>query len=212
MQITRQQIIAYLQAHQTATAKDLSQSLSVTAANIRHHLQKLEQQGVIEEVGLLPPQGRGRPTRVFSLATRATEHNLDHLAIALLQLFLSIDPQEGSVRRIAKQMLGQFELPSGAIQRLTAAIQWLDDHHYRARWEASPSGPRIILGACPYLAILDSAPQVCQVDASLISQITGLPMRQTSRLERDPTGSHQCVFEQHIMMPGKSHAQIRESA
>ncbi len=195
MQVTRQQIIAYLQAHQIATAKALSQSLNVTAANIRHHLQKLEQQGVIEEVGLLPSQGRGRPTRVFSLTTQAAEHNLDQLATALLQLLLAANEREGSASRIAEQMLQNFELPAGAIQRLTAAVRWLNAHHYRARWEASPSGPRLILGACPYLAILESAPQICQVDASLISQLTGLSMAQISRLERDPRGSHQCVFE-----------------
>ena len=42
MQITRRQIIDYLQTNRIATSIELSRALLVTAANIRHHIQLLE--------------------------------------------------------------------------------------------------------------------------------------------------------------------------
>jgi len=56
MQLTRKQIIDFLNTNHTATAVELSRALNVTAANIRHHISELIQQEIIEEIGNLPAQ------------------------------------------------------------------------------------------------------------------------------------------------------------
>ena len=84
MQLTRQQIVDYLQTNRTATPIELSRALQVTAANIRHHLKQLTQNGLVEIVGTQPVRGRGRPMKLYSLTENALQHNLEGLASALL--------------------------------------------------------------------------------------------------------------------------------
>lgn len=197
MQFTRQQIIDHLNRHHVASVSELSQALNLTVSNIRHHIKELEARQIVEEVGNLPQSGRGRPTKLYCLSKGALDHNLDYLAEILLDVILQDSaPADRSqyFERIASHMIGNLPLPKNQIQRLNRAIQWLDDHNYQPRWEASPTGPRITLGYCPYVAILDTVPEMCQIDLSLISQLAGNPMQQTARLGRGPEGAHQCVF------------------
>jgi predicted ArsR family transcriptional regulator len=197
MQITRKQIIDYLNSNHTATAVELSRALNVTAANIRHHIVELIQQEIVEEVGNLPTRGRGRPTKLYCLSKGALDHNLDFLADILLQIITgdkSKDRYHDQFNRIAQQMIGDFQPPARVIQRLNQVIQWLNDNNYQARWEASPNGPRVILGYCPYVAILDTNPEMCQIDTALVSQLVGSPMEQQTKLERSSLGIRQCIF------------------
>ena len=193
MQLTRKQIIDYLNSHHSTTAIELSRALNVTPANIRHHLSELIRQDVVEEVGNLPPQGRGRPIKLYCLSKGALHHNLDFLASVLLGTGF----RENTLfhKKVAEQMISDIEHPGHLIQRLNQAMDWLNEHNYQARWEASPRGPRVILGYCPYVAILDTNPEICQIDTELVSQLVGSEMEQRSRLERSPQGIRQCIFD-----------------
>jgi predicted ArsR family transcriptional regulator len=197
MQLTRKQIIEYLNTKHTATATGLSQALNVTAANIRHHISELIRQDILEEVGNLPTQGRGRPTKLYCLSKGALNHNLDYLADILLKVIAQGELEDNSQNpftKIAHQMLKNLDIPTSPIKRLTQAMEWLNDHNYQSRWEASPKGPRVVLGYCPYVAILDTNPEMCQIDTSLLSQLVGLSMEQIAKLERAPQGIRHCVF------------------
>ena len=197
MQLTRKQIIEYLNTHHTATAVELSQALNLTAANIRHHIVELIQQNILEEVGNLSPQKRGRPMKLYCLSKGALNHNLDFLADVLLKMISKANKGhavQNPLNEIARQMLGDLKVATSPIQRISQVMEWLNDHNYQARWEASPNGPRVILGYCPYVAILDTNPEMCQIDASLLSQLVGLSMEQISKLERAQQGTRHCVF------------------
>jgi len=197
MHFTRKQILDYLKTHHLASIPELSQALNLTIGNIRHHIKELEVQTIIEEVGNLPAKGRGRPTKMYCLSKSALDHNLGYLAEILLKLWVEGNPQadlSDRVHQIAKKMIGDRAPLANMIQRLNQAIEWLNQRHYRSRWEASPSGPRVILGYCPYLAILDTNPEMCQIDTSLVTQLIRTPMQPIAKLERSPQGSHQCVF------------------
>lgn len=195
MQLTRQQILDYLNENRMATPIDLSRALQVTAANIRHHLHILETSGFVEVVGQQPGRGRGRPMQIYSLTENARRHNLEGLSSALLQTLLvkgsdNADP----LAQVAAALRGTFE-PAGNIHaRLNQSIEKLNQLQYQASWEASPGGPRIILRNCPYALILHEYPQLCQMDASLISGMLQQPFEQTVKLERHPDGAPHCAF------------------
>ena len=197
MQLTRKQILQYLQKKHIATALELGNSLNVTAANIRHHLSELINQNLIEEFGNLPGKGRGRPTKLYRLSHNSLDNNLACLSNVLLSVLMENVTNSGAqeqMLQIAQVMIGEYATSRNLFQRLNLAITWLNERHYKSRWEASPTGPRLILGFCPYIAIIDTNPDLCQFDKALISQLIGLPVTQTEKLDRSPNGARQCIF------------------
>jgi predicted ArsR family transcriptional regulator len=198
MRPTRQRILEYLDNHHTATAKELSGALQMTAANVRHHLAILIEHGVIEIIGERQAGGRGRPSQVYRRTRRA--HNLDALASALLDASLddrSDDEQSRFLTEIVSRISADDEGGRGEThlpQRLNAAVRALTNLHYQPHWEARADGPHMILGHCPYLAMIDDHPILCRLDALLIMKLIDLPVRQTAKLEKDPQGLPFCEF------------------
>ena len=195
MQLTRQQIIDYLQANRMATSIELSHALKVTSANIRHHLKLLEAASAVEVVGKQPGRGRGRPMKIYSLTENTLDHNLKELSSALLKTLVENASQPGEqIAIIAQNILGEYQTAPNIHNRLNQAIEQLNELRYQASWEASPSGPRIILRNCPYAVIVAEHPALCQMDAALLAQLLDQPVSQTAKLERSPDGTPHCAF------------------
>jgi predicted ArsR family transcriptional regulator len=205
---SRQRLLAYIQAQQVVTVQDLSRALQMTPANARHHLAILAEQGLVETVSVRPTKGRGRPAKRYRLSERAAGHNLDRLSCALLDELSQMLPEEERVegmKRIARRLTGEAPgkaveapdragRPVGLAQRFFQAIQRLNEMHYQARWEAHAEAPHVILGRCPYAAILDEHPELCQMDAQLLEILLELPARQTARQAVDSNGTVFCKF------------------
>ena len=198
MQITRQQIIDYLRKYRLGSSIQMGYALQVTAANIRHHLNILLEQGIVEIINQEPGRGRGRPTNIYSLTQAAQEDNLDGLAAALLDTLLAgqtPNERENRIDQLAEQLLGSpDQVVDGFRQRLENTVARLNELHYQSRWEASAEGPRVILNLCPYAAILPEHPELCQMDAMIISILIDHPVKQIVKLERGPTGVPHCIF------------------
>jgi len=199
MQLTRKQIIEYLHTHRMGTSIQLSHALQVTPANIRHHLSILEEQALIEVIGHAPQRGRGRPTNLYSLTPQALADNIQTLVHVLLQQTLNgVSPTERQTRldQLAVRLAGEVPLSAPNLRlRLNQAVERLNQQAYQARWEAHASSPHIILGHCPYAAILDEHPELCQLDAALLQRLVGQPVEQIARLARGPQGVPHCVFK-----------------
>jgi predicted ArsR family transcriptional regulator len=197
MQFTRKQIIDYLKVHPTATVPELSQALSLTLSNIRHHIYELESQQIIERVGTQSPVGRGRPIVCYRLNTQVHDHNLDILASMLLKIAThALTPTQlaGFYQEIANQLTEKTHLSGSPTQQVQQVIQWLNQHHYRARWEASVRGPRITLFHCPYLALLPEFPSICQLDIAILSHLNNRPMEMSNQRQKYPSLPSPCIF------------------
>jgi len=194
----RMRVLEYLEKKKSASASELSRALKMTPANARHHLRLLVEQGLVTESGQAQRSGRGRPSKRYEPAHLAGRHNLHRLADVLLLSYLeSLPPDEhpAALARLAEQLAQGFPPPSGSLtHRLGQAVQQLNDFHHDARWEARPDAPRIVLGHCPYLAILPGHPELCRLDAWLLEKALGLPVIQKARLEKDARGMVGCVF------------------
>jgi predicted ArsR family transcriptional regulator len=208
MNPTQTRILQYLKAHPAAAAVAISQALGMTAANIRYHLNSLEQ-GALIEVEVSPlAKGRGHPAYLYHVSIHAQQHNLDFLAdILLAELMKEATPEASSP--IVAQTLAERLIQKGShltalpkqnhlTQRLTSVVQWLDPFHYQARWEAHSGSPHFMFGQCPYLAIVDRHPVLCQMDAYLLEKLLARPVRQVARIgqasEASPV-STTCIFE-----------------
>lgn len=205
----RQRVLDYIRTHRLATASEIGQALHLTAANVRHHLGILYQQGSIEIAGERPAQGKGRPAQLYAIAQGLQGDNLAYLAGALLDELNDrlVEPERQAMLLRMAQRLAQrtaHNQPGEAAQRksgphltrrLVNVVQDLNHFHYQARWEAHRDAPRIILAHCPYAAILPEHPEICRLDATLIETLLGVPVEQISRLARDERGATYCMFK-----------------
>jgi predicted ArsR family transcriptional regulator len=195
---TRLRILDYLRRQQTASARELGIAFSMTNANIRHHLEILESNGLIEMIGQ-SQQGRGRPSNVYSLSRQVLGDGLDSLAGAMLEVWIrgiSDVDRETALRSIAENLAGKSSKQSAGLLtlRLADLVERLNSLHYQARWEAGTSGPRVFLGHCPYAAVIEKYPELCRVDAYLLEHFIGFPAVQVNKLQQNAKGVLFCLF------------------
>jgi len=186
---TRQTILDYLKRNHTVTARELARILQMTTANARHHLNILSADGRVKEVQQRKP-GRGRPEKVYRLSGTLVGDNLSMLADALLHL--SEAGQIVNMELVGRQLAGDVDLSGQSlIQRLNNIVEHLNDMHYQAHWEAGAKGPRIILGQCPYMTLIDKHPILCQMDAKLLHKLSN---ENLSQVQKQAQGSGRCIF------------------
>ena len=202
MKTSRQRVLEYILAHYPVTTADLSQALQMTEANARHHLSILQERGLVQPAGQRPSPGKGRPSRLYRPSEQRLGHNLDQLAAALLALLKSRSSSielEPALSALAEQIAGPAWQPrrrgaESLTRRLYLAVQRLNEFHYQARWEAWRGAPRLILGHCPYAAIIHQHPELCRLDAYLLGGLAGAQVEQTSKLAPDTQGALHCIF------------------
>ncbi len=191
MQTTRQSILDFLGARGSASAQQMAQAFGMSTQNLRRHLRILEQRGLIA-VSQPAANGRGRPQLVYALTTQAQPDHLAGLSSALLR---GLRP--ANLRPLAQRLIGQQ--PARPVrntsQRLVAAMRQLEPMGYRPRWEARPGGPQVVLGHCPFAAIIEQHPELCQVDAYMLEELLGADAEQASKLQPGPQGTPQCIFK-----------------
>ena len=198
MKSTRRLILDHLRSKQVASVAELSRALQVTPANIRHHLAILTSEGVVGVIGERPATGRGRPTLLYASTQQSSRHNLARLCSALLNEIAhpqnDASPSE-SLHRITDELGGDTQNPPGSLTgRLYQAIQRLNEMNYQARWEARSSAPQVILGHCPYAAILSDHPELCRLDVLLLEHLLQTRVEKVAHLARDDRGLTYCMF------------------
>ena len=187
----RQKVVAYLKKNRLASAHEIARALHVTSANVRHHLGILAADGRVAVISERK-EGRGRPVKLYGLSGPLAGDNLAGLLDAALSEWLgglSPSKREQAMRSVARRV---GENPKGEniplAKRLAATVEALNPLHYQARWEAGAEGPRVILGQCPYAAVIGKHPELCLMDASLLEGALGARVDQ--RVKLGPA----CVF------------------
>ena len=205
MQSTRQRILNYLKTNQQVTAPQLAAALDKTQANIRYHLDVLQRDGHIEIVGFEPQKNAGRPTNLYMLTKESQDNALDALASALLDVTVpgSSPKQRTQHLQAIANMLIQDAQPSqkSITLKISGAVQRLEELQYKARWEAHREGPKILFAQCPYAKIIHQHPELCEMDALMISSLTGLECHQELKISRTQAGPDHCQFALNLNSP-----------
>jgi len=189
MVTVRQKVLTYFSKNRTASAREISRALKMSAATVRHHLRILVSDGRLEMTSVQRREGKGRPEKVFTLPRAALGDNLSALSEALLVEASSAV----RVEALAKRLAGESDFRNQPIaKRLNSAIEKLNQMKYHARWEAGSGGPRLIFGHCPYASIIKNHPELCRMDKALLQELMGQPAEQLAKIGTD--GSSVCVF------------------
>lgn len=180
MTTARQKVLTYLTKNRTASAREISRSLKMSPATVRHHLRMLSSDGRLEMESVRGRDGRGRPEKVYSLPRAMLGDNLSALGDALLT-------EAGSklkMEAVAKHLAGESDFVSQPIaRRLALVVEKLNQMNYHSRWEAGAEGPQIHFGHCPYEAIIERHPELCEMDVSLLSQLSSRPVLRETKSE-----------------------------
>ena len=185
----RQKVLTYFNKTRTASAREISRALKMSAATVRHHLRVLASDGRLEMASARGRDRKGRPEKVYSLPRSALGDNLAMFSDALLA-----EAASGvSVERLAKRLAGEVNFVSQPlVKQLNLTVEKLNQMNYHARWEAGSEGPRIILSHCPYAAIIEKHPELCRMDEAMLKEWMGQPAAQISKTGKD--GSSVCIF------------------
>jgi predicted ArsR family transcriptional regulator len=192
MTTARQKVLAYLNKSRSGSAREIARSLKMSPATVRHHLRILAADRRLEATSTRRRDIRGRPEIVYSLPRAALGHNLAALSDALLAEAGPGLRMEALAGHIARNVVGEPRDAQPLAKRLNLTVESLNQMNYQARWEAGSEGPRILLGHCPYAALLGKHPELCGMDSALLKELTGQSSAQISRAGKD--SSSVCVF------------------
>lgn len=193
MQQTRQQILEILREQGESTVDDLVFALrerrgdKITAVTIRHHLNELLRQNLIETARLLHRSSPGRPQHVYSLTHQAQEHfpdNYRQLATHLLAHIRNNLPED-SVNVIMEGVAVDMAADAGITalpmaDRLDQVVEYLNENGYNAEWKHDQQDFVLITRNCPYHELAQHTNVVCKMDLHLISAMLGVIPRMST--------------------------------
>jgi DeoR family suf operon transcriptional repressor len=196
---TKERIFQALRSRGQMTVSELAEAIEITPIAIRHHLTSLQTEGMVEVRE--ERHGVGRPHQLYKLTANAVDRNpsryYQFTNLLLDQLKENLPPEMVNklLLEVASSMAGEWKAELDSLplpQRLDRLVQLLTQEGYVAR--VDPAGPgkyRLTELACPYSRISLSHPEVCSLDASMISRALGTPVERTSCIR---AGSNSCTF------------------
>jgi len=133
---TRQRILDLLSNQDQINAAEISRAISVTQADVRYHLSRMVEEGLILTAKPKHTGHRGRPARRYTLASKSRQDNFELFTRALLTSArnnTSVEESNKLLQDIAIQIAGEVE-PGGPLgTRLVQAVDQLNLHNYGCR-------------------------------------------------------------------------------
>ena len=202
MQATRQRILEILKEHGEATIDELSESLGLTSVTVRHHLDILRGEGLVEVPEVKRRATPGRPQYVYTLTQVADEHfpknyaGFTNLMITEIKERLAPAELDRILRGMAHRMVADAPRPIAGEtieQRLTRLVNFLNQKGYIAKWDRAQENNGYYLHTtnCPYHDISHNHTQVCVMDMTLISELLGTAPERISWMT---AGEFDCTY------------------
>lgn len=197
---TRQKVLQILLKNHRCTIVELAEAVEINPISVRHHIAKLQAEGLVDSEE--ERHGVGRPRQVFFL----TESGLEEFPTRYLRLTVRLLEQlkENLPPKMVDQLFSQIaadlveEYAHAANQqglnieqRLELVNDLLKDEGFDLEWEKKEDQYYIREVSCPYLHVGQNHPEVCLIDQTLISTILELP---TEKVKCILDGDNQCTY------------------
>lgn len=197
---TRERVLYTLLKKHRCTINDLALAVNINPISVRHHIAKLEADGLVtsederhgvgrpRRVYFLTEDGREKfPTRYMRLTTRLLQQLKESMPNHIVNELFSdmaadlVQEYAQSIELDGLPMEDRLELVKDILAREGFDIEWKrkgDLYHIR---EIS----------CPYFHIGQDHPEVCRVDQTLISSILDVP---AEKIECLLDGDKHCTY------------------
>jgi DeoR family transcriptional regulator, suf operon transcriptional repressor len=196
---TKDKIFHALRDQGQMTVSELSAAVKITPIAVRHHLSSLQAEGMVEVRE--ERHGVGRPRQIYKLTPIAMERNTSRYyqftTLLLDQLKEHLPPEmvEKLLREVASSMAGEWKAELDALPmplRLERLVELLTREGFVAKVESTGTDQYCLTElACPYSRISLTHPEVCALDASMLSRALGTPVERISCIR---TGSQSCTY------------------
>ena len=192
MQDTRQRILDYLKSNNEATVEELRDYLGgITAVTVRHHLDVLRRDGLVDAPHVERRETPGRPRYVYRLTDKAaayfpknyrtlTDYLIDEISTRLDERQVNV-LFEGVAERIASDGPPRRDGET-FVARLKNVVAYLSEQGYVAHYEAEDGGYVLHTSNCPYDRAEGSDEQLCRMDLSLIESLLGVVPRRVAHI------------------------------
>ncbi|MCB9136311.1 MAG: winged helix-turn-helix transcriptional regulator [Anaerolineales bacterium] len=184
MTSTKDKIIQVILKHQKVTINELADIVGINPISVRHHILKLEGEGVVDSAE--ERHGVGRPRRVYFLTESGQEQfptRYLRLTNRLLERVKESFPSEvvGNLftqmgEEMAEDIVSGQNMENLPIEdRLELLKDVLKDEGFQVEWEKTQEAYQIRELNCPYYHIGQNHPEICEVDQKLISKMLAVP-------------------------------------
>ncbi len=198
MHDTRWAVLELIKAQGQASVASLAEALDVSPITIRHHLGTLQGEGLIKvEAERLHV---GRPKHLYSVTEAAQRYfpNKYHVLVDRLldELKSKLPPSqvEAIIDGMAASVAARYNTQrvDGTIEeRLQHLVEVLGEEGFMAAVSRVDGNTVLTELNCPYLYVGQRHPEVCRIDQTLIRQVLGADVEQTSCVLN---GDASCVF------------------
>lgn len=182
MNATRDKILQTLLKKPKSTINDLAEAVGINPISVRHHLNNLQMEGLVESqeerhgvgrprlVYLLTNEGRERfPTRYLQLTTRLIAQMKESMPGSVVSKLFG---------KIAENLVSEYANDIKGLsmeERLDFVKEMLGQEGFTVEWEKKGKQYEIHEISCPYYQIGVAHPEVCTVDQTLISKMLAVP-------------------------------------
>ena len=182
MNATRDKILQTLLKKPKSTINDLAEAVGINPISVRHHLNNLQMEGLVESqeerhgvgrprlVYLLTNEGRERfPTRYLQLTTRLIAQMKESMPGSVVSKLFG---------KIAENLVSEYANDIKGLsmeERLDFVKEMLGQEGFTVEWEKKGKQYEIHEISCPYYQIGMAHPEVCTVDQTLISKMLAVP-------------------------------------
>ena len=186
-QNTKDTILHALKSSAQSKVGQLADIANVSPVTVRHHLNALQAEGLIEVASIR--RKVGRPYYVYSLSE--TGHELfPHKYVRLINRLLdevkdSLPPEtvarlfDGIVQKMLADRQGEFEtLPFD--ERIDYLVSMLSEEGFLVRLERENSSYTLTEYGCPYQSVSEEHTEICNMDQTIMVTILQTPVEQHS--------------------------------
>ncbi len=179
---TREQIMQILLTKERCTINELAEAVDINPISVRHHIGKLEAEGLVTSIE--ERHGVGRPRRIYFLTDSGREQfptRYINLTMRLLEQLKESMPQamvDQLFTQMAKDMASDYRSEVEGLsmeERLDLIKKLLTREGFTVEWEQQGDFYHIREVNCPYYRVGQNHPEVCAVDQTLISLLLDIP-------------------------------------
>jgi DeoR family suf operon transcriptional repressor len=200
---TRERVMHTMLVRERCTINELADAVEINPISVRHHIAKLEAEGLV--ISDEERHGVGRPRRMYYLTEKGREQfptRYIRLTLRLLEQLKETLPSpvvERLFTQIALEMASGYRSEAEGLsteQRLELVRRLLTSEGFDVEVEKKDDNYLIRESNCPYYHVGQNHPEVCSVDQTVISTILEIPAQ---KIQCMLNGDAHCTY----VIPGE---------
>jgi predicted ArsR family transcriptional regulator len=182
MKSTRERILLTLLERSRASIAELAEEAGINTISVRHHLDALQSEGMVNAEE--ERHGVGRPRLVYFLTEKGQEHfptRYYRLTNQLIEQMKQVLPVE-TIQQIFAGLANDISSEQGKRafsrpieEKLNILKELLAREGFIVEWDKGEDSYHLREISCPYMHIGHNHPEVCTLDQTIIANILNVP-------------------------------------